>query len=135
VLASGKKVDVKLVKEHLHDYEETTELSSSLPIPVHTSVEQAERELIYKALISLGVEIRDMKELIMNMNRNINDQVIHGEVEDVPYQDEVLPIEEMEKQLIKKAVSKYRGNKRKAANALKISERTLYRKLKEYDIE
>jgi transcriptional regulator with PAS, ATPase and Fis domain len=98
-------------------------------------VEQAERELIYKALISLGVEIRDMKELIMNMNRNINDQVIHGEVEDVPYQDEVLPIEEMEKQLIKKAVSKYRGNKRKAANALKISERTLYRKLKEYDIE
>ncbi len=104
-------------------------------MPVHTTVEQAERELIYKALLSLGVEIRDMKEVLMNIHRHINHQVISGEVEDVSYQTEVTPIEEMEKQLIKKALMKYNGNKRKASRALKISERTLYRKLKEYNLE
>jgi transcriptional regulator with PAS, ATPase and Fis domain len=135
VLSAGKQVGVDMVREHLHDYEETMEYSRSLPIPVHTSVEQAERELIYKALISLGVEVRDMKEMLMSMNRNINNQVIQGEVEDVPYQDDIQSVEEMEKQLIKKALQKYGGNKRKAAKALQISERTLYRKLKEYELE
>jgi transcriptional regulator with PAS, ATPase and Fis domain len=135
VLSAGKIVDVNLVREHLKDYQEIPELTSSLPVPVHTTVEQAERELIYKALLSLGVEIRDMKEILLNLNRNINHQVIPGEVEDVSYQDEVTPIGEMEKQLIKKALLKYDGNKRKASRALQISERTLYRKLKEYNLE
>jgi len=134
VLAAGKEVTPELVKEHLHDYEDTSSFSNALPVPVHTSVEQAERELIYKALLSLGVEIRDMKQILLNLNRNSH-QVIHEEVEDVNYPDEVQPIEEMEKQLIKRAMIKFKGNKRKAASALKISERTLYRKLKEYELE
>lgn len=134
VLAAGKEVDISLVKEHLPDHQEVLSSSSSLPVPVHTSVEQAERELIYKALLSLGVEIRDMKQILLDFNRN-NHQVIQREVEDVQYSDEVQPIEEMEKQLIKKAMIKFNGNKRKAANALKISERTLYRKLKDYELE
>lgn len=135
VLSGGKVVDSDLVREHLKDYQEIPETASTLPVPVHTTVEQAERELIYKALLSLGVEIRDMKEVLMNINRHINHQVISGEVEDVSYEDEITPIEEMEKQMIKKALAKYNGNKRKASRALKISERTLYRKLKEYDLE
>ncbi len=135
VLSKGKLITPELVKEHLGEYEDVSEMSSSLPIPVHTTVEQTERELIYKALLSLGVEIRDMKEILLNMNRNINHQVMNEDVEDVLYQEEVQPIDEMEKQMIKKALQKYQGNKRKAAQALEISERTLYRKLKEYQIE
>ncbi len=135
VLSAGKKVDSNLVKEHLTDFEGLHEDSKILPIPVRTSVEQAERELIYKALLSLGVEIRDIKNILQNMNRSINNQVMHEDVEDVLYQEDVQPIEEVEKQMIKRALIKYHGNKRKAAQALKISERTLYRKLKEYEIE
>jgi transcriptional regulator with PAS, ATPase and Fis domain len=135
VLARGKMIDAQLVKEHLKDYEDIHDISASLPIPVHTSVEQAERELIYKALLSLGVEIRDIKELLLNMNRNINNQVMQSDVEDVLYQEDVQPIENVEKEMIKKALLKFHGNKRKAAQALQISERTLYRKLKEYEIE
>jgi transcriptional regulator with PAS, ATPase and Fis domain len=134
ILAAGKEVDVSLVREHLNEQEEVQSFTSSLPVPVHTSVEQAERELIYKALLSLGVEIRDMKQILLDLNRN-NHQVIQREVEDVQYSDDVQPIEEMEKQLIKKAMIKFKGNKRKTANALKISERTLYRKLKDYELE
>ncbi len=49
--------------------------------------------------------------------------------------DEVIPIEEMEKRLIIKALKKFNGRRRDAAKALGISERTLYRKIKEYNIE
>ena len=49
--------------------------------------------------------------------------------------DESLNIEDKEKELIIKALKKHRGKRRDAAIDLGISERTLYRKLKEYDIE
>jgi transcriptional regulator with PAS, ATPase and Fis domain len=135
ILSAGKKVTSELVREHLMDYEEITDGNSLLPVHVRTDVDQAERELIYKALLSLGVEVRDMKQILLDMNRNINHQVMPGEVEDVSYGEEIQPMEEMEKQMIKKALIKYHGNKRKAAQALQISERTLYRKLKDYDLQ
>jgi DNA-binding NtrC family response regulator len=40
-----------------------------------------------------------------------------------------------EKELIVRALKKHKGKRRDAAVDLGISERTLYRKLKEYDIE
>lgn len=49
--------------------------------------------------------------------------------------EENLSIEEMEKELIKKALKKHRGKRKDAAVELGISERTLYRKIKQYDIE
>lgn len=49
--------------------------------------------------------------------------------------DESLNIMEMEKDLIIKALKKHRNKRKDAALDLGISERTLYRKLKEYDIE
>jgi len=48
--------------------------------------------------------------------------------------DEDLPtLEEAEKQLISRALKQFDGNRRKTAKALGISERTLYRKLKDID--
>lgn len=47
-------------------------------------------------------------------------------------EDETLQFEELEKMAIKKALEKHHGKRKDAANELGISERTLYRKLKEY---
>lgn len=49
--------------------------------------------------------------------------------------EESLNIMDMEKELIEKALKKHKGKRKDAAADLGISERTLYRKLKEYDIE
>ncbi len=49
--------------------------------------------------------------------------------------EESLSLEEKEKELIIKALSKYNGKRKQAATELGISERTLYRKIKEYKIE
>ena len=48
---------------------------------------------------------------------------------------ESLSLEDMEKEYIKKALKKYRGKRKDAAEELGISERTLYRKIKDYQIE
>ena len=49
--------------------------------------------------------------------------------------EESFSIEEKEKELIVKALEKNHGKRKLAALDLGISERTLYRKLKEYNIE
>ena len=48
--------------------------------------------------------------------------------------EESLSLEEKEKELIQKALEKHRGKRKYAAQDLGISERTLYRKIKEYDL-
>ena len=48
--------------------------------------------------------------------------------------EESLSLEEMEKVMIKKALEKHNNRRREAAEDLGISERTLYRKIKQYDL-
>lgn len=49
--------------------------------------------------------------------------------------EESLNLAEREKEIIIKSLKKHKGRRRDAAHELGISERTLYRKIKEYDIE
>ncbi len=56
----------------------------------------------------------------------------YSEVEEI---EESLSLEDMEQQLIKKALDKHRGRRTEAAKELGISERTLYRKIRQYEIE
>ncbi|HBJ76321.1 MAG TPA: transcriptional regulator [Porphyromonadaceae bacterium] len=51
------------------------------------------------------------------------------------YEEETISLEEMEKEMIKRALERHKGNRRNAAQELKISERTLYRKIKDYNLE
>ena len=51
------------------------------------------------------------------------------------YVEETLSLEEVEKEMIHKALIRHNGKRRDAAADLKISERTLYRKIKEYNLE
>lgn len=61
-----------------------------------------------------------------------------NDVEDIIHvaaEDESLSLEQKEKEMIVKALQKNNGKRKYAAQALGISERTLYRKIKQYDIE
>ena len=62
----------------------------------------------------------------------ISDSEDHYEAESF---DENLSLADMEKTLIEKALTKHSGKRKRAALELGISERTLYRKIKEYDIK
>lgn len=58
---------------------------------------------------------------------------VHQVVEE--YVDEALSLDDVEKKTIIQALERHRGRRRDAAKELNISERTLYRKIKEYGIE
>jgi transcriptional regulator with PAS, ATPase and Fis domain len=67
-----------------------------------------------------------------------NSQPVLLHDDDIHHHEEVeesLNIMDKEKELIEKALKKHKGKRRDASLDLGISERTLYRKLKEYDIE
>jgi Response regulator containing CheY-like receiver, AAA-type ATPase, and DNA-binding domains len=51
------------------------------------------------------------------------------------YEESALSISEVEKEMIVKALERHNGKRKLAANDLGISERTLYRKIKEYNLE
>jgi DNA-binding NtrC family response regulator len=63
---------------------------------------------------------------------------VEDQTEDFEIHEEVqesLSLEDRERELIQKALDKHRGRRKYAAEELGISERTLYRKIKEYDIQ
>lgn len=69
---------------------------------------------------------------------NLNPVVIQSKEDEIVGHVEVeesLSLAEREKEFIIKALNKHKGKRKDAATELGISERTLYRKIKEYDIE
>ncbi len=81
----------------------------------------------YEPIISAAAtSVPENKSLVKDLN-NIQDT---EEIE-----EESLSLEEKEKELIIKSLEKHNGRRKLAAEELGISERTLYRKLKEYNID
>ncbi|HVS95079.1 MAG TPA: sigma-54 dependent transcriptional regulator [Puia sp.] len=73
--------------------------------------------------------LQAVQPVVLHNNMNGHEEIHqHEEVE------ESLNIMDKEKELIVKALKKHKGKRKDAASDLGISERTLYRKLKEYDI-
>ena len=138
VLARGQQITSQMVKDQLSKYEEPVIVSSALPMPIGISREDAERELVYKALVSLGLEVKEMRTMLMQLIEQSNgfyrENPVYSSPENESTELEIKPLEEIERDVIKSALDKFNGNRRKVARVLNISERTLYRKLKEYDL-
>lgn len=112
-----------------------------------------EREILYQILFDMRKDVNDLKKLVHDImsgnvpvdmvKENTYPHPIHPvtpiqtpivqEAETV--EEETLSLEEVEKDMIKKALERNGGKRKNAAADLKISERTLYRKIKEYNLE
>lgn len=125
-LNPGKTLTEEMFSELTSEYVDFEE-QRNLPVFLRKSSEDADRELMYRALFELKKDIMELKDLIVHQYHS-NLQNSNGDGE------EILSIKDLEKDAIIKALDKTKGSKRKAAKLLSISERTLYRKLKEYDI-
>ena len=104
-----------------------------------------ERQAIFKAIFDLKQEVDDLKarldrrelpgpapavqeeaEWQEQEEEPENQHFVH---EDIPAHEETLSVRRNEEDLIRQALEKYHGNRKKAAEELGMSERTLYRKL------
>ncbi|MCX6149178.1 MAG: sigma-54 dependent transcriptional regulator [Ignavibacteriales bacterium] len=99
----------------------------NLPIPLNKSSEDLDREMIYRALFEIKKDLVELKQ-ILHHNKEIYQDSNSVRI------DEVVSLDVLQKEAIKNTLLYTKGNKRKAANLLKISERTLYRKIQEYDL-
>lgn len=113
--------------EILTKREETDKSNQNLPVYLKKSPEELDRELLYRALFEIKKDIMELKDLIYKKNEFDYNQ-------DNSTINEILPLQQTEKDAIKNALEHSRGNKRNAAKLLHISERTLYRKIKEYGL-
>jgi transcriptional regulator with PAS, ATPase and Fis domain len=57
------------------------------------------------------------------------------EAQHAPMEHAILSLQDSERELIRRALEKHRNKRKHAAEELGISERTLYRKIKEYDLK
>jgi len=157
VMNKGKRITPDIVQEKLNM--EVINSNTNLPIHVDMESDQVERELILKQLLYLRQDINDVKQILVNPGtpssnktapsnpalflpspdslsvhedkENIEDAGIYALNEDTIGE---VSLEELEHEMIKRCLEKFKGNRRKTAQALNISERTLYRKIKEYEI-
>lgn len=80
----------------------------------------------------------DQEPVVLNINSGaVASAEVDEEFQDIPHEsaDDSLSIEKKEKELIMRALQKNNNRRKYAARDLGISERTLYRKIKEYELE
>ena len=126
VLERGKKIDAAEVQKYLRLPSD----DRNLPMIVSKQTDFDERQLLYRALIELKNDMLEVKNLLkatLSQNTTNNGTPTNAV-------QETLSLEEMERRMIETALKKYHNNRRLAADELQISERTLYRKIKEYNL-
>lgn len=125
---------------------------------------ESEREILYSVLFDMRRDITELKQQIENLRSAGNENQEHMQYYDpvqpaqpvmhptlhIPsqaphythaesvvdeYVEEALSLDDVEKRTILMALERNKGKRRNAAKELNISERTLYRKIKEYGIE
>jgi DNA-binding NtrC family response regulator len=140
VLEKGKRIDERVLARHLRP---ASEGERSLPVRVGKTVEQVEREFIYRALLELRDEIAELRRLIydgliaprglMPWRATQPEPVVDVAV-DEPREAPVHALRDSEREAIRKALQAANNNRRQAAKLLGISERTIYRKIKQYGL-
>jgi len=121
-----------------------------------------EREILYKVLFDMRSELADLKQLVVGLaakshltdeDEALVERLVRGEHpvptrlalpeartdydEEQPADEveELFSLQDSERDLIRKALEKHRNRRKNAAKELGISERTLYRKIKEYGLK
>lgn len=121
---------------------------------------ESEREILYQVLFDMRQDVTELKKLvheIMSERGAVTaapapvsvPAIIHpivstpavqctedDDIQDTEeYVEESLSLDEVEKEMIRKALERHHGKRKNAAKDLNISERTLYRKIKEYELD
>ena len=98
----------------------------------NTSVTLKENTQIIKRLYKEFEDVREQESSVLVQPAEKTFTLPIQETEEI---EETLSLEKKEIDFIRKALAKYDGKRKDAAKELGISERTLYRKIKEYNIE
>jgi DNA-binding NtrC family response regulator len=160
VMNKGERITDAMVIKHL-DLDEFN-INPNLPVFVSDDADKIERELILKQLLFLRQDVNELKQIMIGTNQSVDEPIKPanpalflpppnqsefidydtrtsiGDGSDTAIQDGALgehTMEELEHEIIERTLDKFKGNRRKTAQSLNISERTLYRKINDYGIK
>ena len=125
VAAAGSTLTEELVLQYIQ-----RQRSDDRHLPVVSGMrrEAGEQEMLFGAIWHLSQQISDLRRLI-------EDRLPAGEAEPVAFRPPADTIADAERRAIESALLETAGNRREAAMKLRIGERTLYRKIKEYGLK
>lgn len=133
VLFDMKKdiTDLKQVVKNI--LEETPHVSASAQ---GTNIQPSSQAVIRKdkTAVTIPVKYEEAMSVTPRFNSSVNEK--EEEIQDATeFEEKTLSLNDAEKELIIKALEHHNGKRKLAAADLGISERTLYRKIKEYNLE
>ena len=105
----------------------------------HEEIDLSLHESNSRTIKNLFREVREQSDNHESTESQSGDLPSHKTINNIQDTEEIieesLSLADKEVEMIKKALGKYNGKRKMAAGELGISERTLYRKIKEYGIE
>jgi DNA-binding NtrC family response regulator len=151
VLSPNRTIGTDDVSKHLQDLGAERAASPDWPLPVqlNKSSEESHRDLLYWAILEVARDIKELKAYLIDAPQDIKSLPVYHpeypsyvdkgkEVEytetDVSENDDIRPLREIEKKAIERALRSTGGHRKKAAKLLDMPERTLYRKIQQYDL-
>jgi transcriptional regulator with PAS, ATPase and Fis domain len=147
VIEEKREINGDILKYYLPK-KEVEHLPMLLSEKENGKIFNSEREILYQVLFDMKKDVAELKTLVhdimsgsVRVDGAVNySNVEHGmnksiqEVVDV-IEEEIVSLADAEKEAIRKMLEKFGGKRKKAAEELGISERTLYRKIREYELE
>ena len=116
------KNDINNLKETLNSFSKNKDYKTTIIDPIEKQ----------ESIIKSDVKLQEI-EISKSNEHEILNKVKERELEETI--EENLSLETQEMNIIKKALEKYKGKRSLTAKELGISERTLYRKIKQYDLK
>jgi len=134
--SSEREILYKVLFDMKNDMNDLKKLVYDLMQNRTTEFQESDKAVLLKRLYHTSPEnIHDLSHASINHVVETSSKNKHSVVDTEEFIEESLSLEDKEIELIKKALEKHKGKRKNAANELGISERTLYRKLKEHDLE
>ncbi|MBT88603.1 MAG: sigma-54-dependent Fis family transcriptional regulator [Candidatus Marinimicrobia bacterium] len=150
VMEKGERITVEMV-EHKLGMSQSMGQNQNLPMLIQQSPEQAERELILRQLLLLRQDVETIKAMMGQGGATVQPVPFYqgSDVSDLPKEMQIdenshhsirntaigdMNLEELEKEAISRTLQHFNNNRRAAAKSLGMSERTLYRKIDQYDL-
>ena len=158
ILSPQREITTEVLADFIPQDLETTQLVTMSRHGDDHSFE-SEREILYKILFELRGNVNEMRQEIAVLKKKLENErsstspvstmpavttrptnYLPREAEDAVAEEYVEPnnslnLEAIEKQMLIKALERNNGNRKKAAEELGYSDRTLYRRLKQYGLE
>ncbi len=146
ILSPKREIDVQDLLQFVPINQESTELATITPQNGGSRTYESEREMLFKILYEMRSNVSDLRREVSSLRKKIDDghaampiQTYPAVQNMEPYAEEIsepesLNIGNLNKSAVERALKLCNNNRKKAAEMLGISDRTLYRRLKEFGL-